>query len=242
MFCMGGHVSRQRCERANAIVVPAGLDPRVVVFCRLMGVSWSTLTTTAARPPATVLVLGLGIVGNLASQIFRSAGYEVTAVDPVESRRDLARRCGLSDLRPRISDSKSPADSDFALAVDCSGHEAAVLDACRAVRKGGEVVLVGVPWKKRTDIPAFDVLHAVFHRYVILRSGWEWEVPLIPREFAGGSIFGNIKGAMDWLAAGRVKVEPLHRTAKPSECQQAYEDLLHQRGEALSVVFDWKTV
>ena len=52
------------------------------------------------------------------------------------------------------------------------GGTALVTDANLTV-PGGEVVLIGVPWVKRTDLSAFDLLHAVFHRYVYLRSGWE---------------------------------------------------------------------
>jgi threonine dehydrogenase-like Zn-dependent dehydrogenase len=161
--------------------VPAGLAPADAALARLAAVSWTTLATTAARPPARVAVCGLGIVGNLAAQI---------------------------------------------------------LDACRLVRKGGEVVLVGVPWRKRTELPAFDLLHAVFHRYVHLRSGWEWEVPRQPSDFRHGSIRENLEGALAWLASGRLRTTGLYRVADPREPQPVYEALRDQRGE-LTAVFDW---
>jgi threonine dehydrogenase-like Zn-dependent dehydrogenase len=200
-----------------------------------MGVSWTTLTTTTARPTDHVLIMGLGIVGNLAAQLFQSAGYNVTAVDPAESRRTIAQRSGIIDIRTACP----VEDPTFALAIDCSGHEQAVLDACKVVRKGGEVVLLGVPWKKRTDVSAFDILHVVFHKYVVLRSGWEWSLPRTSRDFSPGSIFGNFASAMCWLATGRVKAQGLYKIARPSEAQAAYNDLLQQRGEHLSTVFDW---
>jgi threonine dehydrogenase-like Zn-dependent dehydrogenase len=70
-----------------------------------------------------------------------------------------------------------------ALVVECSGHEQAVLDACNIVRPQGEVVLVGVPWVPKTSLLAHDILRAVFFNYVILRSGWEWSLPLHERNF-----------------------------------------------------------
>jgi threonine dehydrogenase-like Zn-dependent dehydrogenase len=199
-----------------------------------MGVSMSTLVTTAARPPGRVLVTGLGPVGNLAAQVFAASGYRVAATDPIAERRNLLQgRAGI-ELLERV-----PPDAGFDLAVECSGHEQAVLDACQSVRKGGEVVLVGVPWSRKTELRAFDLLHAVFHRYVVLRSGWEWEVPGRRREFDRGSIMENFAAALDWLVRGRVSVAALYALADPADCQKVYQSLLHRTSKAPAVVFDW---
>ena len=42
-----------------------------------------------------VVVFGLGLVGNLASQMFQIHGSRVIGVDPVAERRELAQRCGI---------------------------------------------------------------------------------------------------------------------------------------------------
>lgn len=239
VFCMGAHASRQRCHQSEAIRIPAGMDPAVAVFARLMGVSWSTLVTTTARPPDRVLVTGLGPVGNLAAQIFSAAGYTVTAVDPVANRRALAQSLGLEDVRESVPTDVAVLGGAIQLAVECSGHERAVIDCCQVAAKRGEVVLVGVPWRKRCDASAFEVLHAVFHRYVVLRSGWEWEVPRQARDFTVGSIQADLAGALRWLREGRVKVDGLAVRARPAEAQQVWQDLLHQRGTCPTAVFDW---
>ena len=72
-----------------------------------------------------------------------------------------------------------------------------------------------------------------------VRSGWEWEVPRHPEEFRTGSILGNIAGALDWLAEGRIDVTGLYETASPAEAQLAYQRLLKREVEGLVVVFDW---
>jgi NADPH:quinone reductase-like Zn-dependent oxidoreductase len=99
-LCFGPHASWQRRAESDLVAVPEDLPVDQAPFARLMGVGWSTLTTTTARPPDRVLVLGLGLVGNLAAQLFQAAGYVVTAVDPNASRRQLAERCGIGDVRP----------------------------------------------------------------------------------------------------------------------------------------------
>ena len=128
----------------------------------------------------------------------------------------------------------------IALHVECSGHEQAVLDGCKLVRKRGEVVLVGVPWSRKTEIFSFELTHAIFHRYVILRSGWEWEVPLQPRDFAGNSIMGNYRAALDWLADGRLRVDGLGTLYAPERAQEVYDGLLNQSLPTPAALFDWR--
>ncbi len=47
-LCMGPHAAWQQVEASAALPLPAGLAPEHAVCARLMGVSMSTLTTTAA--------------------------------------------------------------------------------------------------------------------------------------------------------------------------------------------------
>jgi threonine dehydrogenase-like Zn-dependent dehydrogenase len=234
VLCMGRHQSRSQHARAKVVKLPSDLDPTLAPFARLMGVSWATLSTTRARPPADVLVTGLGPVGHLAAQMFRASGYRVIAIDPDPSRRRWLTEKGFSEVHDRTPIGAAPS-----LVVECSGHEQAVLDACRTVGKGGEVVLVGVPWRKQTELSAHAVFHEVFHRYVTLRSGWEWELPLYPDKLVGASTFGNFEGALRWLGEKRVDVSDLYESVSPIDAQRVYQDLLHQRASRLAVLFDW---
>lgn len=224
----------------DVVQVPNGLKPGIAVFARLMGVSMSTLNTAAVHAPARVLVTGLGPVGNLAAQIFARCGYRVTAVDPIGARRETALKTGLKDVRSGIGErGKIPAES-FSLHLECSGHEQAVLDGCRCVCKRGEVVLIGVPWKRHTDLTAAEILHAVFHRYIVLRSGWEWEIPKQPVDFAHHSIIDNYRAAMDWLAEGSICVEPLAGSYPPLKAQNVYQGLLDRSLPTPTALFDWR--
>jgi threonine dehydrogenase-like Zn-dependent dehydrogenase len=238
-FAMGKHMSRQRHDADWVVPVPDGLKPADAVFVRLIAVGWATLTTTAARPPDRVLVTGLGIVGNCAAQLFQAAGYRVTAVDPLEDRRRLAQQCGIIDVRDAAPLDDPELKCKVSLAIECSGHEPAVLDSCHIVRKGGEVALVGMPWKRKSDISITELLQTVFHDYVHLRSGWEWELPMHPQEFTPGSTFANLHAAMQWLADGRLTVAGLYCRSRPDDAQKVYEEMFDQSGEALTHVFDW---
>jgi threonine dehydrogenase-like Zn-dependent dehydrogenase len=238
-FVMGPHRSYQRAQAEAVIPIPPGLPPEHAVFCRLMGVTMSTLTTTQARPPERVLVTGLGPVGHLGARIFDSCGYVVTACDPSAQRRSIALANGVADVRESVPAGDPAIAGHVALALECSGHDGATLEACKVVRRGGEVVLVGVPWSRRTDASAHELLHAVFHRYAVVRSGWEWEIPLHAEDFRHNSIYGNIAAAVQWLASGRIDVAGLYQTARPDAAAEVYASLHRGDWPALTAVFDW---
>ncbi len=238
VFCMGGHRLYQRHERANVFPLPKGLAPECAVFARLMGVTQATLVTTKARPPSPVLVTGLGLVGNLGAQVFAACGYEVTGCDPDPARRELAAKVGIERVVERVPVAELEGRVD--LVLECSGHESAALDGCRVVRRGGEVVLTGVPWERHADLTAHELLDVVFHRYVVLRSGWEWEVPRQATDFRPGSLFANYAAGLRWLAVGKVRTDGLAETRSPRDAQSVYQDLLNKRCAALSFMFDWR--
>ncbi len=241
-FCMGPHRSYQQVDACAAHPVPEGLPPEKAVLARLMGVPMTTLMTTAARPGDRVMVSGAGPVGFLAAQVFALSGYEVLVVEPDDARRRQVEQSGISTVYPKAPCEDADVAGTVALVVECSGHEQAALDACRMVRKRGEVVLVGVPWRRQTDVYAHELLSAVFHKYAVLRSGWEWELPHYPADFNPHSIHSNFDTALRWLASGRIAVDGLSTMVDPRAAQSAYQGLLHKRAQGLFSVFDWRLI
>ncbi len=240
VLAMGEHRSHQHHPASDVYKVPAGLSPQDATFARLMGVSMSSLTTTTARPPDRVVVTGLGPVGHLAAQLFQACGYEVLGFDPDAGRRALAEMGGIAQICAQMPLEDPVWKEKVALVLECSGHEGATLDACRIVKPRGEVVLIGVPWRKRTEISAHEILHAVFHKYAVVRSGWEWEVPRRETPFRVGSIDDNLGAALKWLGEGKVRVSGLFSTFDPRNCQEAYQRLLHAQEKGLAIIFDWR--
>lgn len=240
VFFSGAHKSKQTALEQDVVKLPKDLDSKIAVYARLMGVSMSTLTTTKARPPQTVVVTGLGLVGHLATQIFASCGYQVFGIDPSIEKRNLAEKVGLKNIYKDFSYLKENYKGKVSLVVECSGHEDAVKDACQIVRKGGEVVMVGVPWSKQSNLSAFDLLSLIFHNYVVLRSGWEWEVPKQNQDFVEGSLIGNYAGAISWLAENKINVSELAESKNPENPQQIYDDIINQKIKGLSCLIDWK--
>jgi threonine dehydrogenase-like Zn-dependent dehydrogenase len=238
LFCMGNHQSLQQKDASEVVTVPKMVPAHHAPIARLMGVSMTTLMTTEARPGDPVLVTGAGPIGYLAAHMFDHAGYEVHVVEPNDSRRENLHRSGIRTAYPSTP-LEAPLCGEVALVVDCSGHEQAVIDGVRMVRKGGEVVLVGVPWQRRTDRFAHELLTEVFHRYAVLRSGWEWELPMSEEDFRPHSIFRNFRLALRWLARGIIPLDGPIKLNDPADAQSVYQSLLHEPGREIFQVFDW---
>lgn len=248
-FAMGQHRSTQTHNVQYTLALPDGLSPDRAVLARLMGVSMTSLMTTKARPGDRVVISGAGPVGFLAAHLFRIGGYRVTVVDPDPVRRTQIMRSGIADCRASVGDA-SELVGNVSLVVDCSGHEGAIIDACRVVHKLGEVVMVGVPWKRATEISAHELMQAVFFNLVTLRSGWEWEVPLHGRDFvweellegynnAPHSIFGGFSRALDWLSEGLIDSEGLIRHVRPDDPASLYSEISRREIEEPFIVIDW---
>jgi threonine dehydrogenase-like Zn-dependent dehydrogenase len=91
------HASHAKA-RVMAVKVPEGLDPIKAVFARMANVSITALRVSNAELGDRVAVIGLGLVGNLAAQLFQIAGCEVIGLDKVAKRLEVAKLCGLKRL------------------------------------------------------------------------------------------------------------------------------------------------
>ena len=250
LFCQGADRSTQQYIPHLTVPVPPGMDPVAAVLARLMGVSMTTLMTTAARSGDLVAVTGLGPVGYLAAHLFRLANYEVIAADPDLRRRRWAAGSGISRVFERLPVEHPDVAGRVDLVVECSGNEAAVADACKVLATGAEVVLIGTPWARKTKVYAHEILKAVFYRLVTLRSGWEFEIPLRRIPFAHGghdrdynnarhTVFSGYRKALAWLAAGRIPLAGMVRTVSPRDATAVYRSLQRQEFKELFLVWDW---
>jgi len=91
----------------------------------------------------SVLVIGAGGVGQFCIQASRIAGAgRITAVDPVEVRREAALRLGASEA---VAPDDLDAPDQFDWAFDAVGYPSTSQTALRSTRGGGTAVLVGMP-------------------------------------------------------------------------------------------------
>ena len=237
------HTPHQSVVRFDArqhvcLPLPAGIDLDIAPFARLGQIGGISLQLTAARPGDTVAVIGLGPVGNLVAQLAQASGYRVVSVERSPGRRDLARSAGLSTVVGPEEAGHAVAPAGASLVLECSGSQHAVQLATEICARHGEVMMVGAPWQREPEVAASSVTARVFERFLSLRSGWEWQVPLYDGE---RSVAGCTRWVLERLADGSVATGRLvSGTITPDRAHAAYGVLDGEPDRHLTFLFDWE--
>ena len=230
-----------------ALPVPRDGDGKHQVFARMAGVSISALRSSSVQPGDTALVIGMGLVGNFAAQLFQLAGAEVMVADLSDLRLEKARACGIErtvnpasqDLEAAVMDWTSGQGAQ--IAVEAIGISEVIDQAVKLTRRYGEVILLGSPRAPAT----FDVTPMLLriHLEAIRMIGsleWRWPQHQTDRV---RDLETNYRQVASWIASDHLQVAPLlTHLASPADCQAVYEGLTGNREEYLGAVFDWALV
>lgn len=238
------HASHVKADsRRMVLPMPEGHGPHLV-FTRMAGVSIASLRSSSVQPGDTVLVIGAGLVGNFAAQLFRLAGADVMLADLSDLRLERARKCGIERTCNVGTDSLQDVvnewtkDQGVRISVEAIGISEVIAQAVDCTARYGEVILLGSPRAHAT----FDVtpmLLRIHLEAIRMIGALEWRWPQHETE-RSRDLDSNYRLLADWIADGRLAVEPLlTHQARPEDCQMIYDGLTGQREEFLGAVFDW---
>ncbi|MFD0484474.1 zinc-dependent alcohol dehydrogenase [Kineococcus sp. GCM10028916] len=110
-------------------------DERYLFLSDILPTAWQGVQYADVPEGGTLAVLGLGPVGQFAARIGRHLGYDVIAVDPVEERRQMAHRNGVTAI-DLTDGSGSDVATQLRERTDGRGPDA-VLDAVGMEAHGG---------------------------------------------------------------------------------------------------------
>jgi S-(hydroxymethyl)glutathione dehydrogenase/alcohol dehydrogenase len=154
-FCgLGSFANAMVADERSLIRVERSVpdEQLALLGCGVTTGVFAVLNTAAVREGSTVAVVGCGGVGQAVVQGARLAGAaQIVAVDPVGFKRRMSERAGATDV-------VDPAGVDAVAAVqeltggrgvdyafDVTGKAEAIGQAFRMARRGGTLVLVGIP-------------------------------------------------------------------------------------------------
>ncbi|EHR61861.1 zinc-dependent alcohol dehydrogenase [Saccharomonospora cyanea] len=125
-------------------VLPTGADLRSAAGLEPAACVAEACLRADVRQGERVAVVGGGTLGLLATQLLHAhSPAELVVVHPNPSRTELAAACGASGL---VSpDEVETLAGTFDAVVEAAGHRGTAAAAVRLTRRGGRVVLTGIP-------------------------------------------------------------------------------------------------
>lgn len=250
VFAIAPHASHAVLTPAQRAVFPLDEadDPARLVLVRMASVAITALRLShVAAPGRTAAVIGLGLVGNFAAQLFQLAGLRVVAFDPAPRRVDLARRCGIAGAQAAVGDEAEARVRECTggegadVVVEAIGNPALIPGAVRMCARLGEVILLGSPRgpMPQDTGPAWSEIH---HRGIHVVGALEWLLPFHRREAgAGHSIETNYLRLIDWVRRGALQTGGMvSHLVPPERAQETYDGVLADRNAYLGICFDWR--
>ncbi len=229
--------------RTHAVVpVPDGVPGARATLARLAGIAFTALRLAPPELGEHVVILGLGLVGLLAGQLYRLAGARpVAGVDRLASRLRLAEGMGI--LPVDTSREEIPIALERALGaggadivVEATGNPALVAIALEAAARGGRVVLLG----STRGTVALDVYSLVHRKALRLVGGHETALP-----FDAGHVWPrlrNLRLALDLMAAGDLTTEGLITDELDMDRALGAHAMLRDNSEShLGLIVHWRS-
>jgi len=211
----GGMAEYVRVPARFLVPLPPSLDPVLGALVEPVSVALhAVFDRTRITPGDRVAVTGPGFIGLMCALAAWLCGAEVTVVGAPADRDVRLRAAEAMGFRTAVADEQpltgllgGPAD----VLIEASGSAAALGEALTAVRRGGQVTLVGLYAR-----PASLFMTTAVRDELTLRGAYASSHP-------------NYVRAIQLLEAGLLPVEPLLSRYALNRGQAAFEDALARR-------------
>ncbi len=217
-------------------------DAAKTTFTRLAAITLTSIVQSELRIGDVAVVIGMGLIGNLAAQLYALRGAEVVVVDVVEERLRIAQSMGIKhvilsgeqvNLRERLRELTGREAAD--IVVEATGSPQLVIPALQLVKHLGQVVALGST-RGNVDLNVYDYIHCKGIRFIGAHEN------LQDRQDFVSSRLELSRYALSLIQQNILKTEPLitHKL-RYSEAHTGYDLLLNRQQQALGVLLDWRT-
>jgi len=222
--------------------LPSGVSMAAGALARLAGISMMGIRQARIALGETVVVFGLGLIGQFAAQLSRlSGGRPVIGVDLIPRRVQIAAASGIHAI-----DANEVSVRDFVkeatngrmaeVVIEATGNPQVIPMALDLAAEGGRVVLLGSP-RGKVEIDPYSTIH----RRGVTLIGAHDRLSEHPETLQDPwTRERNLDLVLDLLADGSLKADELisHRI-RPEEIQETYEALIERPADFLGVLIEW---
>jgi 2-desacetyl-2-hydroxyethyl bacteriochlorophyllide A dehydrogenase len=225
--CMAAHSGYLVADRATLTTVAPEVDLAQAALYHMAGVSRSGVRITKVQPGELVVVIGLGMIGQMSAQAARRAGARVIGTDLIAARCDAARAHSADRVvdasAERLEDvvrEEAPNGPD--VVIDTTGDHRMFSRCCDLVRYEGRIAMQGY-YVERIEIE-FHPTH-LKRPTVTFPCGWDDQ-------------FNDVLA--EDMATGRIAIEPLITDRIPfGDAVEAYALVVDRPEQSLGMVLHW---
>ena len=227
--------------------IPDGVDFDEAAFVALGAIAMQGVRRAAPAFGETIVVLGLGLVGQLAAQIVRAAGCRVIGCDPIAAKRELAVELGAdvarapANLASVVTEWTAGYGADAVIICAASKDSGVTNQALEVCRQKGRVVVVGAVGMHLEREPLYlkelDFFLSCSYGPGRYNPAYEEKGLDYPIGYVRWTEGRNMAEFLRMLAERKVCVKPLISAVKPvDQAQEAYRAILGGEGNAISAL------
>lgn len=148
-----GNHAEYVCVPKNLVAkVPDGVSDEEAAFTVIGSIGLEGIRLLKPELGETIVVIGLGLIGLIVSQLLRANGCRVVGVEFDQQKLDMAAKWGVIGVNPAKGDDQVKVVEELTngigadgVIITASAHDDSIIhNACVMSRKRGRVVLVGV--------------------------------------------------------------------------------------------------
>jgi 2-desacetyl-2-hydroxyethyl bacteriochlorophyllide A dehydrogenase len=192
----------------------------------------------------SLMVMGLGILGQLAVKLARAAGATpIVACDPVKERREEALKNGADyefdpfevDFAKKV---RAVTDGGLKTAIEVTGVGAGLDETLDCMAEFGRVALLGCTRSSDFSIDYYNKVH--FPGITLVGAHTHARAKM---ESSHGNYTHNddIKAVLKLCGSGRLTLKDIVKeTHNPKDCGEVYTRLVNDKNFPVGVQFDWR--
>lgn len=234
-----GHLSHLCVPASSLVKVPVGVSAEAAAYTNLMTVSLRAVRQAEIQLGSSVLIFGLGLIGQFAQLFSRLNGAtRVVCLDPCEKRRDIALRSGIkhvfnpADIELEKKLKEITTNGQFDAVFDSTGVASVVSTLPKYVKTFGNLIILGGVHK----LVEMDLYTHVQKRSLRLIGAGSPD----PHNYPFDNEEKNQQTILDLLQNGSLDIKPLITDIVPLEqAPEMYRILQEEKDKALGVIFKW---
>lgn len=238
------HAGMVKVPASKVLKVPVKLRSEEAVYFNMAAISLQAVRKAQVELGEAVLVMGQGLIGNLALQLVRlSGGFPVVGTDLIDERLKISKECGADlAVNPRSEELKTKLLQAIGrdcvdVVLDATGIPEAIHDCLDLVGYRGRVILLA---SSRGEAKRVNFYRDVHRKGVTIIGAHNSVRPKRESSRTYWTELDDWRVALRLMAAGRLKVEPLTTDVLSfQQAPRAYDLLDRAPEEHWGVLLDW---